>query len=146
MFAQARIAFKTCPHQFLRLHRVGYDPAGETGINDEASAATSNATFAYHSMQNIFPRDLFSLGYLANLDVVVRKLIFEQQACSDCILIASMRRINSTIDLEDIVLVTETAIRRDPIFHETPHQSPRDAMCSARQHALADISRIKSLS
>jgi hypothetical protein len=33
-----------------------------------------------------------------------------------------MYRVSSTIDLEDKVLTSEIAMRRDPIFHETPHQ------------------------
>src|SRR5438552_3859959 len=43
------------------------------------------------SMQTSFLRYLFG-GYLAQFDVIMRKLIFELQACSQCILIASMRR------------------------------------------------------
>ena len=70
------------------------------------------------SVQNSSLRYFLSC-YLTHFDVVVRKLIFEQQAFSQCIRIALMYRIRSTIDLEDIVLVC-----RDPIFHETPHHSP----------------------
>jgi len=35
-----------------------------------------------------------------------------------------MYRIRSPIDFEDIVIMRDAAIRRDPIFHETPHHSP----------------------
>jgi hypothetical protein len=73
------------------------------------------------SMQPSFLHYLFG-DYLAQFDVIMRKLIFELQACSQCILIASMRRVNSPIDLQDVVLTRETTIRRDPIFHEIPHQ------------------------
>jgi hypothetical protein len=32
---------------------------------------------------------------------------------------------SSTIDFEDVIVVREAAIRRDPIFHETPrHYAP----------------------
>jgi hypothetical protein len=61
---------------------------------------------------------------LAHFDVEVGKLIFEYQACSHCILEASMYRVSSTIDLDDKVLTREIALRCGPIFHETPHQSP----------------------
>jgi hypothetical protein len=47
--------------------------------------------------------------------------MFEWQACSHRILIAPINRISSTIDLEDVVLMRETAIRRDASFHgDTP--------------------------
>jgi hypothetical protein len=88
------------------------------------SAAKVSATLAdLKSMQNSSLHYFFSC-YLTHFDVVVWKLIFKQQAFSQCIRIASMYRIRSTIDLEDIVLVRESAVRRDPIFHETPHHSP----------------------
>ena len=46
--------------------------------------------------------------------------MLEQQACPQCILIASMRRSNSPIDLEDKELARQI-VRRDPSFHDTPH-------------------------
>ena len=51
-----------------------------------------------------------------------------------------MYRISLTIDLEDKVLMRETAIGHDPIFHETPHQSPRDP------YARKAFPTVKSLS
>jgi len=74
-----------------------------------------------NSMPNGFLHDFFSGVFHAYFHVVVRKLIFELQACYQCILIAPMRRTHLSIDLEDIVLMRRTK-RRDPIFHETPHQ------------------------
>ncbi len=73
------------------------------------------------SIQASILRCLFG-GYLVQFDVITRKLIFELQTCSQCVLVASMRRANLPIDLQDVVLVREATIRRDPIFHETPHQ------------------------
>jgi hypothetical protein len=70
-------------------------------------------------MQNSSLHSFFDRVYLADFDVDLRKLIFEQQARSHCILIASMDRIGSTIDLKDKVLARKS-MRRVPIFHETP--------------------------
>jgi len=76
-------------------------------------------------MQTSFLHYLFG-GYLAQFDVIMRKLILELQACSQCILKTSMRRVNPPIDLQDVAFAWE--IGRDPIFHETPHQYiPRHA-------------------
>jgi len=61
-------------------------------------------------------------------DVIMRKPIFELQACTQCILIASMRRANSPIDLQDVVLLRETTIRRDPIFHGCPINTPQHTL------------------
>jgi hypothetical protein len=55
----------------------------------------------YKSMQTSF-RDYLFGGYLAQFDVVMRKLILELQACSQCILKTSMRRVNPPIDLQDV--------------------------------------------
>jgi hypothetical protein len=66
----------------------------------------------------------YFFSYLADFDVVMRKLISEQQALSQRFLITLMYRISSPIDFEDIVIMREAAICRDPIFHETPHHSP----------------------
>jgi len=74
-----------------------------------------------NSMQASFLHYLFG-GYLAQLDVIMRKLILELQTCSQCILKTSMRRVNPPIDLEDVALTREIVIGRDPNFHETPHQ------------------------
>ena len=73
-------------------------------------------------MKNSFLRYFLNRVHVAHLDIGVRKLMFEWQACSHRILIAHINRISSTIDLEDKTLMRETAMRRDPIFHETPHQ------------------------
>jgi hypothetical protein len=64
--------------------------------------------------------------------------MFEWQACSHRILIAAINRISSTIDLEDVVLMRDTAICRDASFHgdtpsissETPY-ARRDTVRSA---------------
>jgi len=72
-------------------------------------------------MQNSTLRYFFSRVFHAHFDVVVRKLIFELQARYQRILVTSMRRVNLPVNLEDIIL-TERTVRRDPIFHETPHQ------------------------
>jgi hypothetical protein len=92
------------------------------------------------SMKNRSLRYFFNRVHLAHFDIGVRKLMFEWQACSHRILIAHINRISSTIDLEDKALMRETAIGRDPIFHETPHQSPRDP------YARKAFPTIKSLS
>src|ERR1700745_853865 len=73
------------------------------------------------SMQTGFLHYLFG-GYLAQFDVIVRELILELQACSQCILKTSMRRGNPSIALEDVGFARESALGRDPIFHATPHQ------------------------
>jgi len=73
-------------------------------------------------MKNSSLRYFLYRVHLAHLDIGVRKLMFEWQARSHRILIAHINRISSTIDLEDKTLMRETAMRRDPIFHETPHQ------------------------
>ena len=44
---------------------------------------------------------------------------------------ASAARINSTIDLEDIVLVRKTAVRCDLIFHANPINRP-ETPCTRR--------------
>jgi len=77
-------------------------------------------------MKNRPLRYFFNRVHLAHFDVGVWKLMFEWQARSHRILKAHINRISQTIDLEDKALMRETAISRDPIFHETPHQSPRD--------------------
>jgi len=43
-----------------------------------------------------------------------------------------MYRISSTIDLEDKILTREIALHRDPIFHDTPNQSPRRCVPGGR--------------
>jgi hypothetical protein len=73
-------------------------------------------------MKNSSLRYFLNRVHLVHLDIGMRKLMFEWQACSHRILIAHINRISSTIDLEDKTLMRETAMRRDPIFHETPHQ------------------------
>ena len=87
------------------------------------------------SMQTSFRHYLFG-GYLAQFDVIMRKLILELQACSQCILKTSMRRVDPPIDLQNVAFARETAVGRDPIFHETPHQYiPRHAPQCVRGRA-----------
>jgi hypothetical protein len=84
-------------------------------------------------MKNSFLRYFFNRVHLAYFDVGVRKLMLEWQACSHRILIAAINRISSTIDLEDKELIRETVMRRDPIFHETPHQSSPETRMLGRR-------------
>jgi hypothetical protein len=56
--------------------------------------------------------------------------MFEWQACSHRILIAPINRISSTIDLEDVVLMRETAIRRDASFHGDTPSIASETVCS----------------
>jgi hypothetical protein len=59
----------------------------------------------------------------SNFDVVLRKLIFELQAFPQRIHKTPMVRFHSSVDSNDIVLITQT-MRRDDVFDELPHQSP----------------------
>jgi hypothetical protein len=84
------------------------------------------------SMKNSSLRYFFNRVHLAHFDVGVRKLMFEWQACSHRILIARINRIGSTIDLEDVVLMRETAIRRDASFHGDTPSISSEALCARR--------------
>jgi hypothetical protein len=55
--------------------------------------------------------------------------MFEWQACSHSILMAPIYRINSTIDLENVVLVRETAVRRDASFHGNTPSITSETLC-----------------
>jgi hypothetical protein len=83
-------------------------------------------------MKNSSLRYFFNRVHLAHFDVGVRKLMFEWQACSHRILIARINRISSTIDLEDVVLMRETAIRRDASFHGDTPSISSEALCARR--------------
>ena len=69
--------------------------------------------------------------------------MFEWQACSHRILIAPINRISSTIDLEDVVLMRETAIRRDASFHGDTPSIASETLCARTRHTVrsAGISR-----
>jgi hypothetical protein len=82
----------------------------------------------FRSMRDSSLHYVFS--YFVHFDVVLWRLISALQAFSQCILIASMYRTRSAIDLEDKAIMREAALLRDAIFHETPHHhAPRHA-CS----------------
>jgi hypothetical protein len=55
-----------------------------------------------------------------HFDVVMRKLIFELLACSQCIHETSMLRFHPSIHLKDEVLIRQT-MSGDTALHETPH-------------------------
>ena len=74
----------------------------------------------------------FNRVRLAHFDVGVRKLMFEWQACSHRILTAHINRISSTIDLEDVALVRETAIHRNASFHGDTPSISSEALCARR--------------
>jgi hypothetical protein len=94
------------------------------------------------SMKNSSLRYFFNRVHLAHFDVGVRKLMFEWRACSHRILIARINRISSTIDLEDVVLMRETAIRRDASFHGGTPSISSEALCARRDTVRsAGISR-----
>ena len=77
-------------------------------------------------MQNTVLLCFLSRANLENFYLIMRRPIFALQAFSQCILIASMYRTRSAIDLEDIAIMREAAFLRDAIFHETPHHyAPR---------------------
>jgi len=123
-------------HVFAREILRNIPHSRETAINLQ-----SNTTFAdANLMKNSSLRYFFNRVHLAHFYVGVRKLMFEWQACSHRILIAHINRISETIDLEDKALMRENAIGRDPIFHERPHQSPRDP------YARKAFPTVKSLS
>ena len=59
-----------------------------------------------------------------HFDVVLRKLISQQQACPHCIDKSTVSRLCQTVEFDDEVLVGRTLPRRT-VFHEAPHQSPQ---------------------
>ena len=61
--------------------------------------------------------------HASNFDVMLRKLISEEQAFSQRIDKTSMMRFHTSVDLNDIVLIRQ-ALSRDSASHDTPHQSP----------------------
>jgi len=67
---------------------------------------------------------------LTHSDVGVRKLVFEWHACFHRILKAAVNRIGSTIDLEDVVLMRVTALRRDASFHGDTPSVASETLCS----------------
>src|SRR6516165_12643549 len=84
------------------------------------------------SMKHSSLRYFFNRVHLADFDVGVRKLMFEWQACSHRILIARINRISSTINLEDVVLMRETAIRRNASFHGDTPSISSETLCARR--------------
>jgi hypothetical protein len=88
------------------------------------------------SMKNSSLRYFFDRVHLAHFDVGVWKLMLEWQACSHRILIAPIYRISSTVDLEDVVLMRDTAIRREASFHGDTPSISSETLYSPRHHAL----------
>jgi len=115
----------------------------EMAINLQSSAARLVQSFADpRSMKNSSLCYFFNRVRLAHFDVGVRKPMFKWQACSHRILTAHINRISSTIYLEDVALMRETAIHRDASFHgDTPSLSS-GALCARRDTVRsAGISR-----
>jgi hypothetical protein len=59
------------------------------GAANKFCTLTNNANT--NLVQNSSRRHIFGRAYLPHFDIVLRELILEQQACSYCILVASMR-------------------------------------------------------
>jgi hypothetical protein len=68
---------------------------------------------------------IFSLAdlYRVHFDVMLRKLVSQQQSRSQGIDKPTVSRFYLTVEFDDKVLMTRT-MRRNTIFHRVPHQSP----------------------
>jgi hypothetical protein len=67
-------------------------------------------------VQNRPPHYLCSYAYF---NLVLRKLIFQLQTCSQRIQKSSMSRFHMPVNLDDVVLVRH--MTRDATFHDRPH-------------------------
>jgi hypothetical protein len=77
-------------------------------LSTSASRHSSMQSGSLHSLRG---------RYFADFNVVMWKLIFELQACSQRVLKASMTRIKSAVDLQDVVVLRKVRITRDSVLH-----------------------------